>query len=407
MPGPALSMLTLATPPPLPRAILGIDIVGSLTGAVSKLVSDAVHGFASYVFAQLSKALLATTAVPLGSSFDAPWRAMIAVAALFALPILLIGVTSEVLAGRPGQALRRGIAMPLLLAPVLLASRAVLGLLVAGVQGACGLLVQLGLGGTQGFAEGLDRIRRVLGIATGPADPAGVGASLVVVLLAGLLAFVIWIELAVRAALLLMLAAFVPLALSGLFWAETARWTRRLLESLAAVLLAPLVITTVMVLATATLTDPPGHAGGLAQGIDHTAIALALLFLGSLGLPLTFRLIPHVAEAAVVTGAGASVARSAKRGATMLAAAAPTSAAARFASAPAAAAPAGAAAAGATSGPASVSGAGGSGAGGSAAAAFRLPNRPPPAPAATAPATPTASPPAAPARPRPSKGGRS
>lgn len=393
MPGPALSLLTLATPPQLPRAIPGIDIVGGLTGALSKLVSDAVHGFASYVFAQLSKALLATTAVPLGSSFDAPWRAMVAVAALFALPILLIGVTSEILAGRPGQAVRRGIALPLLLAPVLLASRAVLGLLVAVVQGACGLLVQLGLGGTQGFAEGLDRIRQVLGVATGPADPAGVGASLVVVLLAGLLAFVIWIELAVRAALVLMLAAFVPLALSGLFWAETARWTRRLLESLAAVLLAPLVITTVMVLATATLTDPPGHTGGLAQGIDHAAIALALLFLGTLGLPLTFRLIPHVAEAAVVTGAGASVARSAKRGATMLAAA-PTSAAARLVSAPAAAAPAGTAAAGSPSGPAS-----GGGAGSSAAAAYRRPNRPPPAP--------TAVPTAAPARPRPSEGGQS
>ena len=393
MPGPALSMLTLATPPQLPHAIPGIDIVGGLTGALGKLVSDGVHGFASYVFAQLSKALLATTAVPLGSSFDAPWRAMVAVAALFALPILLIGVTSEILAGRPGQALRRGIALPLLLAPVLLASRAVLGLLVAVVQGACGLLVQLGLGGTQGFAEGLDRIRRVLGVATGPADPAGVGASLVVVLLAGLLAFVIWIELAVRAALVLMLAAFVPLALSGLFWAETARWTRRLLESLAAVLLAPLVITTVMVLATATLTDPPGHTGGLAQGIDHAAIALALLFLGTLGLPLTFRLIPHVAEAAVVTGAGASVARSAKRGASMLAAAAPTGAAARLVSAPAAAAPAGPAAAGSPSGPAS-----GGGAGSSAAAAYRRPNRPPPAP--------VIGPTAAPARPRPSEGGR-
>ena len=393
MPGPALSMLTLATPAQLPRAILGVDIVGGLTGALSKLVSDAVHGFASYVFAQLSKALLATTAVPLGSSFDAPWRAMVAVAALFALPILLIGVTSEVLAGRPGQALRRGIALPLLLAPVLLASRAILGLLVAVVQGACALLVQLGLGGTQGFAEGLDRIRQVLGVATGPADPAGVGASLVVVLLAGLLAFVIWVELAVRAALVLMLAAFVPLALAGLFWAETARWTRRLLESLAAVLLAPLVITTVMVLATATLTDPPLHAGGLAQGIDHTAIALALLFLGSLGLPLTFRLIPHVAEAAVVTGAGASVARSAKRGATMLTAA-PPSAAGRLASAPAAAAPAGTAANGATSGPAS-----GGGAGSSPAAAYRHPNR--------SPSAPVIGPTAAPARPRHSEGGRS
>jgi hypothetical protein len=298
----------------------GIDLAGSLIGALRGLAEQAVHGFASSMFAHLSDALLATTAVPLGASFEGPWRAMLAVAALFALPILLAGVTTEVLAGRPGQALRRGVLLPLLIGPVLLAARTVLELLVAFVQGACGLMVQVGLGGNQGFAEGIDRMRQVLGVATGPADPLGVGSSLVVVLIGGLLAFIIWVELAVRAALLLLLAAFVPLALSGLFWSRTARWTRRLLESLAAVLLAPLVITMVMVLATATLTAP---VDGLAQGVDHAALALALLFLGTLGLPLTFRLVPLVVEAAVVTGAGATVARKAQRGARRLAAAAP------------------------------------------------------------------------------------
>jgi hypothetical protein len=323
----------LAARPSLPGipGIPGIDPVGSLSAALGRLVSGAVHSFASHAFAQLSKALLATTQVPLGSAFDAPWRAMVAVAALFAVPILLAGVTTEVLAGRPGQALRRGLLLPLLVGPTLLAARAVLGLLLALVQGACGLLVQLGLGGSASFADGLDRIRQSLGVATGPADPTGAGASLLVVLLAGLLAFIIWIELAVRAALVLLLAAFVPLALSGLFWSATARWTRRLLESLAAVLLAPLVITMVMVLATATLLAPSGTG---TQGIDQASVALALLFLGTLGLPLTFRIIPHVVEAAVVTGAGASVARRAQHGARRLAAAAPIGAAGRLATTP-------------------------------------------------------------------------
>ena len=306
--------------PALP-GIPGVDIVGSFTEALQRLISQAVHGFASSTFASLSDALLDTTAVPLGPGFDAPWRAMLAVAALFALPILLAGVTSEVLAGRPAQALRRGVLLPLLIGPVLLAARAVLGLLVALVQGACGLMVEIGIGGQGGFAEGLDRMRQALGIATGPADPLGVTSSLIVVLVGGLLAFIIWVELALRAALLLLLAAFVPLALAGLFWSATARWTRRLLESLAAVLLAPLVITMVMVLAAATLTAP---VGGVAQGVNHAAVALALLFLGSLGLPMTFRLVPLVVEAAVVAGAGATVASRTRRGAQRLAAAAPT-----------------------------------------------------------------------------------
>lgn len=321
----------------VPQEILGIpgtDIAGAIASALRRLIGDAVHSFAAGMFAHLSDALLATTSAPLGSSFDAPWRAMLTVAALFAVPILLAGVVTEVLAGRPGQAVRRGVLMPLLIGPVLLGARAMLGLFDALVQGACGLMVQVGIGGPGGFAEGLDRIRQVLGVATGPADPTGIGASLVVVLVAGFLAFIIWIELAVRAALLVLLAGFVPLALSGLFWSSTARWTRRLLESLAAVLLAPLVITMVMVLATATLTAP---VHSVSQGIDQAAVALALLFLGTLGLPLTFRLIPVVVEAAAVAGAGANVARRAQRGATRLAStaatAAPVGGAARLAAA--------------------------------------------------------------------------
>jgi hypothetical protein len=129
--------------------------------------------------------------------------------------------------------------------------------------------------------------------------------SVLIVLLTAFLCFVIWVELALRAAMVYLLAAFIPLALAGLFWSETSRWTRRLLEVLAAVILAQLVITVVMVLAAAALA---GHGDGLAAGIDRTAVGLALLFLGTLGLPMTFRLIPHVVEAGVAAGTGAAVA---------------------------------------------------------------------------------------------------
>jgi hypothetical protein len=315
---PSLLAIPTLSPRDVPHSIqhtiLGIPGVGDLANAMASafghVISGAVHAFSAWAFSMLSDALLASSSVPLGQSFDAPWRAMLTVAAMLALPILLAGVAHEVLQGRPGQALRRGVAYPLAIGPVLLASRAVIGLLVSVVQYACGLLVQVGVGGPGGFAEGIDRMRATLGVATGPADPTGAGVSAVVVLIAGLLAFVIWIELAVRAALVLLLAAFIPLALAGMFWQATASWTRRLLECLAAVLLAPLVITMVMVLATATLTATP-H--GLGDGANQIAIALALLFLGTFGLPMTFRLVPHVVEAAAVTGAGAMVARSARR----------------------------------------------------------------------------------------------
>ena len=60
---------------PLP-SLPHIDLAGSLVSAITKLITNAVQGFGSWAFAQLSRALLATTEVPLGASFDGPWRAI-------------------------------------------------------------------------------------------------------------------------------------------------------------------------------------------------------------------------------------------------------------------------------------------------------------------------------------------
>jgi hypothetical protein len=170
-------------------------------------------------------------------------------------------------------------------------------------------------------------MRTGLGVASSPAGAAVSGGAplIVVVLIVACLSFVIWVELAVRAALVYLLAAFVPLALAGLFWSGTARWTRRLVEVLAAVLLSQLVITVVMVLAAAALG---GSADGLAAGVDQVAVGLALLFLGTLGLPMTLRLLPHVVEASVVAGAGAAVASRVRRSGGQLLTAVPHPAAA-------------------------------------------------------------------------------
>ncbi len=288
-----------------------INPVGTVLSALGKVLASGVQSVAAWAFDGMTHALLATTNVNLlGSWFDGPWRAMITVAAVLSVPVLLFGVISEVMAGRPAGALRRGVLIPLAVAPMLLAARAVLALMLTVINGSCALVVQVGIGGNAGFASSLDRMRRVLGV-SGVGIPGANGVALLfVVLIATFLSFVIWIELAVRAALIYLLVAFIPLTIAGLFWQATSRWTRRLLEVLAAVVLAQLVITVVMVLAAASLG---GHADGLAQGIDQVAVGLALLFLGTLGLPMTLRLLPHVVEASVAAGVGASVAHSVRR----------------------------------------------------------------------------------------------
>jgi hypothetical protein len=292
----------------IPNPLHQLNPTNAILSAIGHVFTSGAQSIATWAFDRMSQALVATTEVSLTGWFDAPWRAMIAVAGVLAIPILLAGVLTETLAGRPGTALRRGLLLPLLIGPVLLASRAVLALLLAVVNSACALVVQVGIGGPKGFAAALDHMGSTLGIAGAAASPlpGGSGAvGVLMVLVTAFLCFVIWIELALRAAMVYLLAAFIPLALAGLFWSETSRWTRRLLEVLGAVILAQLVITVVMVLAVAAMA---GHGDGLAGGIDQTAVGLALLFLGTLGLPMTFRLIPHVVEASVAAGTGAAVA---------------------------------------------------------------------------------------------------
>jgi hypothetical protein len=293
----------------IPNPLHHLDPTSAILSAIGHVFSSGAQSIAAWSFEEMTQALVASTQVSLAGWFDAPWRAMIAVAGVLAVPILLAGVITETLAGRPGTAVRRGLLLPLLIGPVLLVSRALLALLLAVVNGACALIVQIGVGGPKGFAAALGHMSVTLGIASSAAAPPNANGtvSVLIVLVTAFLCFVIWIELALRAAMVYLLAAFIPLALAGLFWSETSRWTRRLLEVLLAVILAQLVITVVMVLAAAAMAGH-GHGDGLAAGVDQTAVGLALLFLGTLGLPMTFRLIPHVVEASVAAGSGAAVA---------------------------------------------------------------------------------------------------
>jgi hypothetical protein len=292
----------------IPNPFSHLNPIPGILSAIGHVFTSGAQSVASWAFTEMTQALVATTQVDLTGWFTAPWRAMITVAGVLAIPILLAGVATESLAGRPGVAVRRGVLLPLLIGPVLLASRAAIALVLALVNGCCALVVKVGIGGPSGYATALTHMSRSLGISGVPnavLPGANAAVTVLVLLVTAFLCFVIWVELALRAAMIYLLAAFVPLALAGLFWSQTARWTRRLLEVLGAVILAQLVITVVMVLAAASLAGP---GDGLAAGIDRTAVGLALLFLGTLGLPMTFRLIPHVVEASVAAGTGAAVA---------------------------------------------------------------------------------------------------
>lgn len=297
-------------------SFLGIpNPVSALLGAIGKSIRQTIESITGWAFAQMIDALQSTTAIHLSGWFSGPWRAMAAVSVMLALPLLLVGVTHEVLRGNPMGALQRGLLMPLVVGVGLVAAPALLAGLLTIVDAMCTGLVEFGIGGPSGFGHSLANMQHLLGATTGDhlsfyGLPGPV--TFLLLLVVGVLAFVIWIELALRTALIYLLAIAIPLAAAGLFWRNTISWTRRTLDLLLAVALSKVIITAVMVLAAAAIGSTPTTAS---DAIDNLATGIALLLLGTFALPMTLRLVPHASEAAFAAGAGAIATQKLRSGA--------------------------------------------------------------------------------------------
>lgn len=293
--------------------VLGIpnplNLPGDLVRAIGLAIDQGISDAARWAVDGMTRALVATTSVDLHGWFAAPWSAMLALAAVTSGGILLVGVIHGALTGRSAEMGRRALGgalgVTVLAGPGALAAA---GALVDATAAACGMVVHLGLG-PGGFGQAFSRLPTDVGAL--PGTPLVVGALLAIV--AGLLCFVIWVELAVRAGAIYLVVAFLPLGLAGLFWAPAGRWLRRLVETFVAVVASQLVITVVMVLAAADLSRGVTSATTSTARLDSLVTTVALLVLGSFSLPMALRLVPHAAEAAHLHGGGGRQAASATR----------------------------------------------------------------------------------------------
>ena len=133
--------------------------------------------------------------------------------------------------------------------------------------------------------------------ATGPSVPA------FVVLLGGLLvafgAFVLWVELLVRAAAVYVAVLFLPLALASLVWPAISHWCRRLVDTLVALVLSKFVIVAILSLAVGAL------ASGTGTGFAAVLAGGALLLLAAFTPFTLLRLMPAVEAGAALQLEGA------------------------------------------------------------------------------------------------------
>ncbi len=256
--------LPICTGDPITDALCqGATDVGSAVftaGATSALdaTSAWVASGASWFLGQVGGALGSSTRIDL----SAPWfleryRALEALLAVVALPVLLLAII--------GALLRQDLGM--LIRSVLV--QLPLGMLLAG---AAVELTTLALGATDQLCRAVagptgSVLRSLTGevasALVGASAPGGTGTPAFVLLLAGtavaLAGLVLWLELVIRAASIYVAVAFLPLVLVTMVWPTLASWSRRLAETLAALVLSKLVIVVVLTMAVGAMGTRPGR----------------------------------------------------------------------------------------------------------------------------------------------------
>jgi hypothetical protein len=283
-----------------PIGSIGQDVVSWFGHSIS----EGIGSFTAWAIGGVVNAMQSTTTPDFTSWFAGPWLAMLTVVAWLSVPILFIGVGTAALRGDLTSVLKRGLGAPVLMAVGTAIAVPVTAGILTLVNGCCGLLVNVAIGGNQGFSQGLGHLSDFALSATvssgGSALP-GLAATLIVAV-AGLAALVIWFVLALRGALLYLEMLAILLALCGLYWGGTAHWIKRLVDLIVATILSQLVITMLMVLAAADLNNSQLSVTG-SPGADMTTLFLAVAFLvlGSFALPMALNHVPSATEHAAAT----------------------------------------------------------------------------------------------------------
>ncbi|HLG91973.1 MAG TPA: hypothetical protein VKY15_03210, partial [Acidimicrobiales bacterium] len=213
----------------------GQPVAGLGPGLVLSAVGQWVASGAAWLLGQVGSALDKTTRPDLSAGwFTAHMKQMTEVCAFLVLPLLLAAVIQAV-ARQDLGGLVRAVLVRLPLAILLTAVAVQLVQLCLAAVDSLSATVAQGAGlAAPGF---MGQVAQAISLGGG-------GVPLFVGFVASLLiavgAFVLWLELVLRAAAIYVAVLFLPLALAGLVWQATWHWSRRLAETLAALVLSKL-----------------------------------------------------------------------------------------------------------------------------------------------------------------------
>jgi hypothetical protein len=261
--------------------------------AVFDQVGTWIAAGAATLLGRVADVITETTAVDLNAGwFKKQFDVLRAMAVFVLLPMLLAAAISAIIRQDPGRLLR---------AVLVYVPLAVLGTAL-GIELVGRALQVTDLLSNQvasSLGNNTETALRGLGHSLVTLPPSGPSSGGFVVTIGALvLAFgslLVWLELLVRAAAIYVAVVFLPLVLSGLVWPTTARWTRRLVEVLVALILSKFIIVTVLSLAAGALAHPSDNG----DAINGVLAGAALLLVAAFAPFVLLRLVPIV-EAGVI-----------------------------------------------------------------------------------------------------------
>ena len=275
---------------------VGGSIAASGFESVLSGISQWVASGAEWLLGQIGDVLVSTTTVDVGATwFRTHYGQMTALAGVVILPMLLASTLQAVVRQNPGQLVRTFLVqLPLALL-----------LAVVAIQ-----IVILSLSATDAMSDavaggtGADVTSLLSGVTTGlvaaAADPSIASfVLLLIALLVAVAAFVLWLELLIRAAAVYVAVLFLPLALATLVWPAVSHWCRRLVETLAALILSKFVIVATLSLAAGAVSSGTAGTGAHGSGFSAVLAGGALLVMATFVPFAILRMIPAVEAGAV------------------------------------------------------------------------------------------------------------
>lgn len=275
---------------------IGGTVASAGVSAVLSGLSQWVASGAEWLLTQIGDVLISTTTIDVGADwFKTHYGQMTALAGVVVLPLLVLQSIQAIYRQNAGQLLKAFfVQLPLALVLGVVAIQIVV-LSVSATDAMCSAVAGGSGSDIKTLLTGL-----VHGLITAVGDPT---LATFVLLLVGLLvaaaAFVLWLELLVRAAAVYVAVLFLPLALATLVWPAVSHWCRRLVETLAALILSKFVIVATLSLAAGAVSSGTAGTGDAGSGFASVLAGGALLVLATFTPFVILRLIPAIEAGAV------------------------------------------------------------------------------------------------------------